>query len=223
MSSLTADPRRSADEYYIGKDAIAGVSGSILQFVRTRAGHRVVDLGCGTGGLAATLQRLGFDVAAADTNPAHVEAAARLGVRAHRVNGRLPFPDRSADTVIMVEVLEHVPDAEIDRLLAEVRRVAKRNVLLTVPDCQDVDALGPSGLTCEHFLAADHVQFFTRDGLASLLGRYFPSVEVVRGDPAFPHLLLPARFRRPLSLMWRLGLLQPLYYTRLFAEARVDG
>lgn len=44
---------------------------------------------------------------------------------------RLPFPDRSFDLVLAIEVLEHVP--EPDTVLAEIARVARADVVLTVP------------------------------------------------------------------------------------------
>ena len=61
MGRFTHDPRRSADAHYLGKDPLSGVSGSILAFVKARAGHSILDFGCGTGGYAAMLQRSGFD------------------------------------------------------------------------------------------------------------------------------------------------------------------
>lgn len=219
---FTVDPRRTADTLYVGQHPESRVSSSILAFVRERAGRRILDFGCGTGGYAALLRRSGFDVAAVDQNPAYVAAAASLGVPAQQVNGALPFADRSFDTLMMIEVLEHVEDRDIEAVLAEARRVVRRNVLLTVPDCEDVAHLQSAGMTHEHFLAADHVQFFTKDTLEALLRRFFPAVEIVRGDPIRPHLLLPPIARRPLSALYRLGFLRPSLYSRLFVEARVD-
>jgi SAM-dependent methyltransferase len=223
LNRFTDDPRRTADRHYLGRDPMAGVSGSILEFVKSRAGHRVVDLGCGTGGYALMLQRAGFEVTALDSNPEHVAAAGSLGVPAFQVDGSLPFSDHSVDTLVMIEVLEHVPDEEIESLLEEIRRVVRTNVLLTVPDCEDVPTLQKAGVTCEHFLAADHVQFFTARSLSALVGKFFPKVEIIRGDPVMPHLLLPATVRRPLSALYRLGFLRPSLYSRLFVEARIDG
>lgn len=223
MHRFTDDPRRSADQHYLGRDPLSGVSATILEFVKARAGRHVVDLGCGTGGYAVMLQRAGFEVTALDSNPDHVAAAVRLGVPARQVDGPLPLADRSVDTVMMIEVLEHVPDETIASLLAEVRRVARTNVLLTVPDCGDVPRLQIAGVTCEHFLAADHVQFFTASSLGALLGTFFPRVEIIRGDPIQPHLLLPVPVRRPMSALYRLGVLRPSLFARLFVEARVDG
>jgi SAM-dependent methyltransferase len=223
MDRFSDDPRRSADRHYLGRDAMSGVSPSILEFVKARAGHRIVDLGCGTGGYAAMLQRAGFEVTALDSNAAHVAAAASLGVPAFEVDGSLPFADRSVDTLVMIEVLEHVPDEEIEPLLEEVRRVVTTNVLLTVPDCGDVLRLQEASVTCEHFLAMDHVQFFTAGSLGALLGRFFTGVRIIRGDPIMPHLLLPPPVRRPISALYRLGVLRPQLYSRLFAEARVEA
>ncbi len=45
--------------------------------------------------------------------------------------GHLPFPDRAFDLVLGIEVLEHVPDPPA--ALRELRRVAGRDVVLSVP------------------------------------------------------------------------------------------
>ena len=223
MGQFTHDPRRSADEYYLGKDPFGGVSGSILAFVNARTGHAILDFGCGTGGYAATLQRSGHEVTGVDSNPAHVAATASLGVPARVVDGVLPFADRSFDTAIMIEVLEHLPDDVIEGVLSDVRRVVRKNVLITVPNCEGAAKLHVVGVTHEHFLATDHRQFFTRADLETLLRRFFAGVRIDRGDPGFPHLLLPPALRRPLTGLRRLGLLPPAFYSRLFAEAQVDG
>jgi SAM-dependent methyltransferase len=220
---FTGDPRRSAETLYVGQRPDARVSPTILDFVRQRAGPRILDFGCGTGGYAMRLARAGFDVTAVDQNREYVASAAEVGVTAQHVNGSLPFADGSFDTLIMIEVLEHLDDEIIERVLADVRRVVRKNVLITVPDCDDIDRLGVAAIAPEHILATDHVQFFTEPELRALLNRFFPTVEIRRGDPILPHLLMPPVVRRPLSALYRLGLLRPTLYSRLYAEARVDG
>ena len=62
------------------------------------------------------------------------------------------------------------------------------------------------------------------DSLRRLLGEYFPRVTVTRGDPLFPHQLLPVAVRKPLSLLYRLGVLRPTIFSRLFTVAATgDG
>jgi hypothetical protein len=57
----------------------------------------------------------------------------------------LPFPERSFDLVLCQDVLEHVPPADRPALLAELRRVARRWLLLAAPfaapGVRDADAL----------------------------------------------------------------------------------
>lgn len=223
--ALTHDPRVNTNvDFYLDQDPHALVSGDIVDFVRARAGRRVLDLGCGIGGYAHRLQQLGFDVVAIDRNPEYVARARSIGVRCELgVGETLPFEDGAFDTVVMVEVLEHLPDDVAPGVLSEVRRVTRGNLLLTVPDCTQFDRFVRERFLPDHFMAVDHVQFFTVDSLASLLKAYFPSVDVREGDPLYPHRLLPAVVRRPLSLAYRLGLLRSTLYSRLYAEARLDA
>lgn len=46
---------------------------------------------------------------------------------------KIPFPDKSFDVVIAVDVLEHVAPAARTKIISEMRRVAKRGVIVAVP------------------------------------------------------------------------------------------
>lgn len=65
----------------------------------------------------------------------------------------LPFADHSFDTVTMLEVLEHIPDTA--RALAEVCRVARRFLILSVPSKEDNNP--------------EHIHLFNQDTLRQQL------------------------------------------------------
>ncbi|MER3545234.1 MAG: hypothetical protein C4311_11700 [Chloroflexota bacterium] len=154
----------------------------ILHFLTQKAGPKVLDVGAGKGVYAAALAAQGFQVTAGDINPDYVAACAARGLPALICDARhLPFADASFDTVTLVEVIEHIPDP--DSLLAEAARVARMNVLITVPNCERLDDLADLHLTFYHLRSSDHVNFFTRADLETLLKRHFAHVAVSEEEP----------------------------------------
>ena len=135
---------------------------------------------------------------------------------------QLPFPDRSFETVLLFEVLEHVPDYEF--VLGEARRVARKNVLITVPNCGSAHSLHRAALVFDHMLELDHVNFFTRRELETSLGKLFADYEVreeEHKDPALYRLVFPLVVARGLALLSAARLVGRRFSYRLFAEARV--
>jgi SAM-dependent methyltransferase len=90
------------------------------------AGGDVLDVGCGDGHLTAHLASLRRDLRFVGVE---VFARPREGLELHAYDGRrLPFPDRSFDTVLMCAVLHHLDEPGV--LLAEAARVARRHIVL---------------------------------------------------------------------------------------------
>lgn len=127
---------------------------TIVRKVMTRAGGRVLDIGCGSGWLAGMLGKQGNRVVAMDISPVGVrkakqwiEEAGRKWQRAREHNDsqlstlnfvtadiyNLPFSDTSFRWVILSEVMEHLHDP--DRTLLEIHRVLEEEgrIVITVP------------------------------------------------------------------------------------------
>jgi 2-polyprenyl-3-methyl-5-hydroxy-6-metoxy-1,4-benzoquinol methylase len=197
------------------------VARQLIVFARKHAGKEILDLGCAVGNYSRRLAALGYRVKGADINPEYIRIARERGVDAYLVEGgALPFPDRSFDSVVLFEVLEHLPDP--DGVLREAKRVARKNVILTTPNSERTADLQRAGLLYEHFADLDHRNFFTPATLEALLEKHFRKVRVRQGDGINPLALLPWKPLRVLGAgLTHLGLLKPRFYFRLFAVADV--
>jgi len=51
---------------------------------------------------------------------------------------QMPFSDGEFETVTCMEVIEHLPDEKLERVLAELRRVAARRLIISVPFCEGI-------------------------------------------------------------------------------------
>jgi SAM-dependent methyltransferase len=109
-------------EHYIAKRA---------RFVRAHCPPpaRVLDVGCGTGALAARLAGQGYDTAGVDPSARMLDV---LRARAPQVSAQvasgtdLPFADDTFDLVYCVAVIHHIADpAAVRATLGEMVRVAR--------------------------------------------------------------------------------------------------
>jgi SAM-dependent methyltransferase len=98
---------------------------------------RLLDAGCGSGGVLGTLSRFG-EVSGIDINPESVALAYRRGyddIQTGPVE-ELPWDDETFDVVTLLDVLEHTADDRVT--LQEMRRVTRPrgHLLVTVPAYQ---------------------------------------------------------------------------------------
>jgi SAM-dependent methyltransferase len=96
--------------------------GYFMKVVRDRFGASVWGVDLSTTALAKAHSLYGFPVAAAEAT-------------------RLPFADGSFDLVLSTEVIEHVLDPDL--MVAEMRRVSRKTVLVTTPVSQSADEHEP--------------------------------------------------------------------------------
>ena len=154
---------------------------------------RVLDVGCGVGSYGRGLLADGYDWHGAEVSASDCAALARAGLPHTHVNGdHLPFPDAAFDAALAIEVLEHIDEPRA--FLCEIRRVAPRRLILSVPNSELLGYLHDYLATPWHMLEADHKNFFTRWSLGSLLREFYPHVEVGFHTP-YP---LPTREGTPL-------------------------
>ena len=116
---------------------------ALIEQAQVRAGHRVLDVGCGTGSLEVALARLepGAELAGLDPDPDALERAVRkarrAGVAASFDRGfadALPYPDASFDRVLSSFMFHHLPGPEKAAMLREARRVLRAGGALHMLD-----------------------------------------------------------------------------------------
>jgi 2-polyprenyl-3-methyl-5-hydroxy-6-metoxy-1,4-benzoquinol methylase len=98
--------------------------------------RKLLDVGCGGGGVAARAAEMGWEVTGIDISPKNVEALRRRGFHAEAVdlNGDFPFERGSFSCVTFIEVAEHLVRAE--HAFNEISRVLtpEGKVLFTTPN-----------------------------------------------------------------------------------------
>src|SRR6188474_1897322 len=211
--------RTRDDVYQPGLPAKAGEHyGAFVRFAAKHAGEKILDLGCGYGAYSLALLKEGRSCVGCDVNLQYVKTAEASGLPAVVALDPLPFPDKSFDTVLLFEVIEHVP--AIEAILKEAFRIARKNVLVTVPNAEDLDLLKGNDVTYSHMLSSDHVHFFDPEGFTRLLQGFAAKVQVERGDPIYPFWFLSrSAAYYGLRVFYRAGLLKPRFFTRLYAVA----
>ena len=101
------------------------LAGGVVEWLDTKPGERILDLGCGDGQLSARLAVAGANITGVDASPAMVEAARARGVTAEQAQAEsLPFPAGAFDAVFSNAVLHWVRGQ--DMMMAEVHRVLKK-------------------------------------------------------------------------------------------------
>lgn len=117
----------------------------IRQYCAPRAGERVLDVGCGSGVISDVLASYGALVTGIDGNAAAIEYAAGTFVR-RNLEFRQGYVDEDAappgtiDRIYCFEVVEHLYEAQVTRLVASFARLLKPGgvVCLTTPNFRGV-------------------------------------------------------------------------------------
>ncbi len=179
---LRDPPALDRNGIYGSGPPVAEVAEDVLTAIRSLARGRVLDYGCGRGSLLEHLLADGVDAYGLELDVLAIRSTlpSALAERVTLYDGSppAPFEDASFDTVVSVEVLEHVEAYE--RVIADVARLTRGSFVLTTPDLSAIPLLHRHHVVPWHLLEATHVSFFTHDSLAAVLSRHFHAVESFR-------------------------------------------
>jgi SAM-dependent methyltransferase len=166
---------------------MAGFLAALDDLASGSAAQRVLEVGAGEGRVAERIRSLHPEAALVVLDLPDSELAAdwsrRALLGAQGSVDHLPFPDRSMDLVLAIEVLEHVPDP--DRALAEIARVARRDVVLSVPrePWWRIGNMARGRYLRDLGNTPGHVQHWGRRGFVGQVARHLDVVDVRTPPP----------------------------------------
>lgn len=148
-------------------------------------GKKVLDIGCGTGIYVDYLSRKGKDAAGIDSVKEFINYARKNYKGKFLVADayKLPFKDKSFDTVIMFDVLEHLEYEE--KALKELQRVGKKRIIIIAPRKADKE-IRDHGLIFHHYRDATHLRYYTKtklENLAKKTGIKISEIKSIRPIP----------------------------------------
>jgi SAM-dependent methyltransferase len=132
-------------------------------------GATVLDAGCGVGGFVEYLNRRGFEATGLEKHEMFLAEGRQKGFHGNFVcgdlSGPLPFGDKSFDTTICLDVLEHVEDDV--NAVHELTRVTRQRLVIAVP--QEDKWMMPYGLVFSPYRDPTHLRYYTPDTLGELV------------------------------------------------------
>jgi ubiquinone/menaquinone biosynthesis C-methylase UbiE len=196
-----------------------------------RAGDSVLDVGCGIGTYVAFCRGVEISAQGIDVDSERLDQAlSAFGSFFSRASAEsIPFADNAFETVLMWDVLEHVPSDQ--QALAEAIRVATRNILISVPKEHSPEIFNTAyGLTYKHYIDPEHKRYYTPERIEGLITRQKATIKSLehwtRIYPAgvykgagVPHLLCAA-IDRLLSWLWTRR--SEAFMRNLFIELEVN-
>lgn len=191
-----------------GRERFNVVSGAKMTHILTHCGTTLLDVGCGPGAYLQALHMKGIQADGVEGNPLFAEQAAECGAKIFIIDldqsGLSEISEDAYDTVIALDVIEHLHSPE--KVLKEMVRVAKKNILISVP-AEAPPELSGLGFVYASYQDPTHLRYYTPESLHKLLrdaGVFNISISpVFRVKPLLTHLFSP-RWYPILNLLNRL-------------------
>lgn len=198
---------------YPAKNAYKPFINLVLKYVSKN--DKILDVGGGEGTYSAELKKRGYDVVCVDINEEYIEKSKKKGIESYVMDATsLDFPEKSFDVVLLFEVIEHIDD--FIKVLRESKRLSKKLIIITTPNCSGIDELKFFNLTYYHLLASDHVNFFTKKDLQNILSAEFDNFNVEESESLLHSRILgaiglPIWLRFPILLLYKLNFRTNIY------------
>ena len=153
----------------------------IIENLKNKNIHSILDLGCGTGALLKEIKELNIaeQLFGIDISPNMLEIAKnKLGSDATLILGdseRLPFEDSSFDAIVCNDSFHHYPQPDI--VEKEVSRCLKQNGVFIIGDCwQPIGARQIMNYYMKHSNSGD-VKIYSKKEMLLLLSKDFHEIE----------------------------------------------
>ncbi|MCX6722980.1 MAG: class I SAM-dependent methyltransferase [Candidatus Staskawiczbacteria bacterium] len=179
----------------------------VLQYIK----GSVLDVGCNDGQLVNFINSIGKKSAGIDYDYNLIKIAKnRFPALEFKVASMesIPYKDLSFNTCVAWNILEHLEDDE--KGLKELLRVAKNNVILTVPKEDEISI--PSGVTYRHYIDPTHKHYYTTEKLKELIknsnGEIIHMETISRAHPllAYAKIGIPLIFCKILDkIFWKIS------------------
>ena len=170
----------------------AGLHTDIVELLqKTAKGKRLLEIGCGTGDFLAFARENGFQVVGIEPSAEAVERAVANGLTVHATTlenfcgQSSPGETGKFDAVVMLNVLEHVPDPVTT--LQQCRRLLNPEgvVVIRVPnDFSEIQEAAKAQIQSREWWVAvpDHINYFNLQSLCALLKGVGFDVVHAQGD-----------------------------------------
>jgi ubiquinone/menaquinone biosynthesis C-methylase UbiE len=157
----------------------------------------VLDVGCGTGSLLASLKRPRLKLAGADLSPEMIkEARKRLGKTADLKvanSERLPWKAGSFDLVVTTDSIHHWPNPK--RAFSEIKRVLKKGGHVVIADVYAPAPLRQFGNLVARFGKEGDIRVYSEAEFTKMLGEV-GFVEITRAHLSFMAIVMQAKVRK---------------------------
>ncbi len=166
----------------------------VIEVAQTWKFASVLDVGCGTGGLLASLQRPRLKLAGADLSPGMIaEARKRLGKTADLKvadSARLPWKAGTFDLVVTTDSIHHWTDPA--QAFSEIRRVLKKGGHAVVADVYAPAPLRQLGNWMARFGREGDVKVYSEAELTRML-REAGFARIARDHLSFMAIVMSAK------------------------------